>query len=888
MSSFTKWLIVWGLGAEEARIYFFELDELFQKKLASTGPQEADRWRRKEIRRAWLQIIQDRLRNGSPVQGGPRKIGTGSGGNHLLSGFKRDFTFGMRALRRRPTFAALSIGLLGLGIGAFSVTVSLVEGVLLRELPYPGTGELVKVWQTLPEWQGLEGRDEFWDKIGFSWEEFLTLREETEALRAVAAFRTRTMILTGNGFPERLDVGEATSGLFPLLGVRPHLGRLFLPGEEGPGSERLAVISNDLWASRFGSDPEVVGKTIQLDSEPFEVVGVLPPGFRLRSTFYDLLNQSMDAGDRAIWVPIHFEGVGLGAHELEGIGRLAEGSSIARLRSELETVLGKGRSPGQWGFRITHPRAEITDPYRSSLFLLMATSGALLLIACGSIAVLYLSEASARGQEIATRMALGAKRGTLLGQFLTESLLVGLLGALLGLAVAWGGLCLLGSLAPPVPRMEEVGLNLPVLLAAIVAGIGTSVLFGIAPVSLLGERSLRIGQGLRGRGISKGGGKIHKWVIGTELAFSVIVLVNGGLLTRSLIKLTQVDPGFDARGVATVQVPLPTSGDLDSERVLALYREILEEVSQLSGVEMAGAADGLPYPGLPTGDQFEIGEREGYITPRDHIVLPGYVETMGIPLLAGRSLVEADYGPFGLGVALVNETMAHLYWPDQSPIGEVIRQGPLVFEIVGIVGDVLESRLSAAPLPTVFRNGPRIPQAGMCVVARTRGDPTGLVQEMRRAVWRVAPHLPLDQETTLAALVNNSTISERYRSALVMIVASLAGLIASIGVFGVTAHTVSRRSREMGIRKALGGTDAKLIWEIVRSTSIPIGLGLGAGAVGALGASRMVEGLIFGIGAWDAPTFLAVTVLLSTLAWCAAAIPAARVSRVQPIEVIRE
>lgn len=888
MNAYMTRLLRWGLGRQEARAFILEFEELYQVKVGSEGPRAADRWRRRELRRACFHAIRDRLSQASARPRARRRAEERRGLALLLDGARRDLSFGLRILRRRPTFAALGIGLLGLGIGTFTVTFSLVEGVLLRDLPYEGKGELVKIWQTYPQWQGQEGRDEFWDKVGLNWEEVRTLREKTNTLRTVAAFRTGTMVLTGGGTPQRLDVGEASAGLFPLLGVRMQLGRAFLPGEEGPDAARLTVISYELWTSQFGHDPEILGRSVTLDGEPFEVVGVLPRGFRLRSSFYNLFNQTTDSGARALWVPIHLQGTGLGAHDMEGVGRLSPGSSVSDLQSELGALLAQGRGPDQLGFRVTHPRQEITAGYRPSLLLLMATSVLLLLIACASIAALFVSEATGRAREIATRIALGANGPAVLRQFLSESLVIGALGALLGLVLAWGGLVLLGRMAPPLPRMEEVGLNPSVVFAAVLAGAGTSVLFGLAPVSLRSRGSLRGGLGKGDRGSTGGGGKIQKWIIGAELAFTVVLLVDGGLLTRSLVKLTQVDPGFEADGVATVHVPFPTAGVREPGSSLSLYRALLERVRSIPGVETAGAVDGLPFPGIPTGDTFELVGREGFITPRDHIMLPGYLETLGIPLLAGRGLSEGDLGAEGIGAALINETMARLYWPDRSPLGARIRQGPLVFEIVGIVGDVPEARLSAAPLPTVYRCGPRVPPTGMSIVARAKGEPRELVGDMRRAIWSVDPDLPLTQETTVADLVTASTVAERYRSVLVMIVAVLAALIAATGVFAVTAHTLSRRNRELGIRKALGATGVELLRGVVGETMVPSALGIGVGLLGALASASIVERFVFGIEAWDALTFSAVAILLFGLSLLAGIAPALGVARIEPMTVIRD
>jgi putative ABC transport system permease protein len=524
--------------------------------------------------------------------------------------------------------------------------------------------------------------------------------------------------------------------------------------------------------------------------------------------------------------------------------------------------------------------------HRASLRLLLAAAGILLVIACANIAALLMSEAVGRTREMATRMALGAGRFRIARQLLTESVLLGVLGSVLGIALAVVGIPSLLSLAPPLPRLEEVGMNYGVLLFSVLAGVGAGVLFGLVPALFLQEDGLRLAQGMGGRG-SAGRGRYQRGLMAAELALTVVLLVTGGLLFRSLLNLARVDPGFDGTAVATVHVNVPASVARGSENRLAVYRQVVERIEAVPGVERAGGVDGLPFPGRVSGNTVWIEGREGSLTARNHQVLPGYLETMRIPLLAGRTLTEVDAGAGSPPVMVINEKMARQYWPTQSPLGARILYSNTSYEVVGIVGDIRERHLGEEPKDMFYRTGPGQPVA-LSIVARTAGDPGDLAPAMRQAIWAVNPEISLSQESTMTALVESSTGAERYRTLLVMVFGILATLLAAVGVFGITAHIVSKRTREMGIRMALGGQSGKLIRGVVFETMVPGALGIGAGFLGALAVSRLLTGYLFGIEPWDTPTLWGVVMLLGSLSVCAAILPARRVGRVDPMHVLRD
>ncbi|MFC1639531.1 ABC transporter permease [Gemmatimonadota bacterium] len=890
MNRFLRTLLRWSLGTLDSGILLSELDESYRRLVAVEGRTAANRWRRSELVRAVFLSSKPRLRAsvGSNRQNGsaaPQVVSLAA----VLSGVLNDVRFGFRTLRKRPLFTTIAVTTMGLGIGAATIVFSLVDGVLLADMPYERSGELVNIWQTFPGWRGDAITSEAWDKIGLTWTNYQTLRDNSQVLSEFAVHRNRTMVLTSLDTPERLVVGEASPGLFPLLGARPILGRGFLPGEEGPGTERLAVLSHALWSSRFGSDPAVVGSTIELDQEPFEVIGVLPRGFRVRSTIFNLMNSSIDTGERALWVPVRFDKLD-GSQDHEAVGRLVVGATLDQLRAELDALIREGRTPDRLGFRLTPIKDEVVGGHRSALRLLLAAAGILLVVACANIAALLSGEAVGRRREMATRAALGAGRFRIARQVLTESAILGVLGSLLGIGIAAAGIPSFLSLAPPLPRLEEVGLSNGVLLFSVLAGLGTGCVFGLVPAILLSEDSLRVTQDVGGRVCRAGRGQFQSGMIAAELALTLVLLVAGGLLVRSLLNLTRVDPGFDGSSVATVRVHLPETESNNHVGYGSAMRQILDRIQALPGVEMAGAVDKLPFPGRVSGSTIRIegrssGNGASFII-RNHAVIPGYVETMRIPVLAGRTITEADARVGAAPVMLINEQMARQYWSNESPLGARIRMDDAVYDVVGIVGNVRERHLAEAPKAMALISRSGAPNA-MCFVARTNGDPESLIPEMRQAVSAVDPDLSLSQMSTMTALIEGSTGSERYRTMLVLVIGILATVLAAVGVFGVTAHSVSKRTREMGIRMALGARGAKLIRGVLYETMLPGLVGIGAGVLGALAVSRLLASYLFGIEAWDRTTFWVVVVLLGSVSVVAALVPASRVVRVDPTHVLK-
>ncbi|MGW8267919.1 MAG: ABC transporter permease, partial [Longimicrobiales bacterium] len=610
MRGLVRWLLARRTGRAEADRFIEELDELHVRKREAKGIDAGDRWLRRELWLALWNALGPRLReNGVEKANGGGTPAPAAWIPSLL----RDVRFGLRTLRKRPLFASLVIGTLGLGIGASTTVFSLVDGILLKDMAYERPGELVTIWGTWPEWRDDPLLQEAWDKIGLSWDGYVELRDRNRSFAGVAGYRSGTLTLTGVGDPVRLETGEATATLFPLLGIRPFLGRTFLPGEAGPGAPHLAVLGYEFWQTRFGADSTVVGRSVTLNGEPFQVIGVLPRGVRIHSTLYNLFNSSIDAGERAVWVPANWSRrAGDGNRDLETLGRIRPGVSGEHALAEVTSILKNTGRHERTVFRLTPPREEVVAGYRSPLLLLLGASGLLLLIACGNAATLLLGEAIDRRGEISTRVALGASRRRIARQLLTESLILGLAGSLVGMLLTPLGVRAFLALGPSLPRLQDVEINQGVLLAAALTGLACALLFGFAPALLQKHHSIYALLQREGRGRLGGGGKGQTVLLGGELALTMILLVTAGLLSRSLSELTRVDPGFRAEGVATVRAEIPSAhfgSDREATRqgVALFRRQVLDKIRALPGVLQAGAIDGLPFPGRASGSKFLIG-----------------------------------------------------------------------------------------------------------------------------------------------------------------------------------------------------------------------------------------------------------------------------------------
>ncbi len=817
----------------------------------------------------------------------------------MMDGWTREIRHAVRGLLRQPGFTAVAVITLGLGIGANSAIFSVVNGVVLEPLPYPDSDEIVTVSTAFP----TLGFETFW----VSPPEFLELQERTRSLEVVGGYRGSQTSIGGGERPERVQGAVATAEIFQALGVDARLGRTIGPDDDVPGAEPVAVLSDDLWRRTFGGDPGVVGRGIDVDGVRTTVIGVMPPGF-------DLNDEGIE-----IWQPLGLDRAqpgGRGSHYLNLVGRLAEGVSVVGARRELtdlvagwqEATPGAGHVPNPE----THPMSmeplhdQVVGPVKAALYVLLGAVGFVLLIACANVANLLLARAEARQKEVAVRVAMGAGRGRLLRQFLTEGAVLGAVGGVVGLGLAWVGLEALRALGPgELPRLQEVDLDGTVL--AFTAGIAvfTGILFGLAPARYLtgGVMAGTLRDG--GQRSTAGGSRVRlrSLLVVSEVALALILTLGSGLLIRSFSELTAVDPGFEPEGLLTFQLFLPNAAYPEAADAPGFHERLQERLAALPGVTGVASMAGLPpqrdlnandteFEGLEQREEGPAHNVDYYQT-----VHGPYLETMGIEVVAGRDFSGADRADTR-PVALVNETLARVFYGDsRSAMGRLIRPccgGDDWFEIVGIVEDVKQGGLDA-PAGTelyviaeqtaqVFGFAPR----AMNVVLRTSGSPESLVPDVRRAVAELDPALPLAGVRTMDEVLAGARSRPRFLTTLLGVFATVALVLAAVGTYGVMSYAVAQRAREMGIRMALGAEAGTVRGLVLRRGLTVAVVGLVVGLMGAWWLTGLMESMLFGVAARDPVTFSAVPLLLLAVAVAASWIPAHRATRVNPVEVLRE
>jgi predicted permease len=803
----------------------------------------------------------------------------------------QDTRFGLRSLRRRPLFSVTAVLTLGLGIGSATTLFSVVEGVLLRPLPFHRSQELVTLTQTIPEWRSRESLAGRWDRVALSQPAFQRLTDAQSSFAGVAIYRLGARTLLDEGEPATLPVGLASSSLFAVLNTRPILGRTFLPEEDGPDATRVALVSQEIWRERFGSDPGILGRSVSLSGDDFTIVGVLPAGFEVRS-FVGMGSGSTFS--RGFWVPL-----GLDAEEFQedsnwyqGIARLKP--EVSRGRAEEETsalVQGEGSSY-RYGARVRGLTDEWTGAYRKPLTLLFAAAVVLLLISCGNVAALLLGETPGRQGEMMTRRALGAGGRRLARQLLTESLLLGVAGGALGAFISPFGTHLLLSFAPPIPRLEGVGINASVFLFSVSAGVLSSVGFGLAPILQMTGGRYSGGLGTGGRIVGTHKGFLHRVVVSGEVALTVLLLVGGGLLARSLYTLLDVDPGFRQEGLIEARVSVPSYLVPDPDQRRMVYADLVDAVRTLPGVQEVSGTRAVPLSGSLNSNGIEIvgrspvSEADRPVAQRRR-VYPGYFRAMGIPLLRGRDISEFDVRDTP-NVAVISQAMAERFWPGQDPIGARFVAHDTV-TVVGVVGDVLHESLKADPRPTFYlADAQQAIQVTMSLVAHASGDPEALLPQIRHAIRRVHPQAPVVRLATARSLISQTARDERFRVVLFLAFGLVAVLLAGAGVFGVTARGVESRKREMGIRLALGARSG----HVMRTTVLPGVLsgvtGLILGLVAALAASRLLASFLFGVETWDPATYALVALTMLGISLAATYVPSRRVQSMEPAAVLRE
>ncbi|HEY4596765.1 MAG TPA: ABC transporter permease [Thermoanaerobaculia bacterium] len=809
----------------------------------------------------------------------------------------QDLRYACRLLLRSPGFTLLAALTLALGIGANAAIFSVASSVLLRPLPYKDSGRLMIVYSQFPSM----GFDRFWvDPM-----EFTEYGRWNRSFESLGAYTTGEVNVSGRDEPVRAHAAYTTAGLLTALGVRPERGHYYTPPEDLPNVEKTVVLSDGLWRRAFGTDPAILGRRIRVDGTDRTVIGVMPAGFTI--------------GDQRVeaWVPLALDPAkpgNHGNHYLYLVGRLKPDVSLSQARQEMNGLLTRWKqeipnshtpTPDRHRLVIQPLLDDLVGSIRPKIQLLMGAVGLVLLIACVNVANLLLARAEARQKEIAIRTALGAARSRLLRQLLTESVVLALLGGALGLLLGWVGVkAIVAANLESIPRVDEIGLDGQSLLFTLGVSLLAGFLFGLAPAlhSRAGAFFAVLKEG--GQRTTAGSGRqwLRRGLVVAEVAFAAMLVIGGGLLIRSFWLLQKIDPGFDPKGVLSLEVSLPRATYGKPEQVLSFYQRLLDRLSHLAGVESAAAMSGLP-PSRPVDANdmaFESIPRtpDGPIQNADYwqFVTHDYFKTMGIRAIEGRTFGPTD-ARNTTGVVVINQAMAKLFWPTRSPVGDRIKapddKAPWL-TIVGVVADVKQGGLDHKTGTEVYFLADQAQEsvggvAGtMYVVMRTPRDPMSLAASARGEIRRLDPSLPVSSVEPMTRVVYESVAQPRFVAFLVLIFAVVALALAAIGTYGVLAYMVELRTREIGVRMALGAQAAQVLQMILSQGAWLVGSGLLLGVIGALALRRVLASVLFGVAPTDPAIFVTVLLVLSVVGLLACYLPAHRATRVDPLVALRQ
>jgi putative ABC transport system permease protein len=868
-------LIGWCVPPEISEPLLGDLDEMFQYEREQHGPTRARLWFWWETLRV---LLARRRIVGPPAPLSFRPTSGGSSMTQLLA----DLSHAIRLLRRRPGFATLAVLTLALGLGATTGVFSIVNGVLLKALPYPDPDRLVRIYETASPSQGGDLRSIAIPTLA-AW------RTGLRHFDGVALYGPASFDISGGDRPAQIAGATATRSLFTILGATPSLGRLFTDDEERPGGPLVVLLSHRLWRERFGGDPGIVGRSIRLNRQLFTVIGVMPPGFA-----YPV--------DALLWVSIgtDHEYDAVGARHMNAIGRIEPNQTLGSATADLLTVehqLARAdpKHYAERGILLIPLQERLVGGVKPALLILAGAVTLVLLITCVNVANLLLARAAARRREIALRLALGAARPRLVRQLLTEALvLFGLAGAL-GLGLAALIVRAVRSLGSDVlPRVAAVQLDAQVVLFALALAAATGLLSGLLPA--LQASSPAPSSALSEGGRSATGGprshRVRSTLIVVETALTAMLLVGAGLLVRSLHRLSAVDPGFATGHILTFELSLPDA-EQNPASVVSFFERVRDGIAAIPGVQGVGMASRLPLSGADHSNSFHLaGEPSGGAaehSAQDRAVSPGYFAGIGIHVVRGREFTATD-GAGAPPVIMINEAFARRYFPDRNPMGQRVRPTRaenVEREVVGVARDSRQFGLDAPAEPEFYIPHAQDPWPFLNVAVRTAGDPLRVLPLVQEAVWSLDRELPLASVRTMEQMTAEGAAQRRLATLVLSAFAAMAYLLAAIGLYGVISHAVTQRTTEIGVRIALGATGRNVARMVVGSGLRLVAVGALIGLAAAVPLSQALRGMLFGVTGTDPATYLAIAVLLPLVAVCASIVPAWRAMRIDPVAAMR-
>ena len=803
----------------------------------------------------------------------------------IMTALIQDVRYSLRMLARNPGFTAVAVLTLALGMGANTAIFSVVYAVLLRPLPYRSPDQLVQVWEA-----DLKSQT---SQMPPSYPDFLDWRTQNHVFESIAAYDWARFTLTGPKESAHVEGLVVSADLFSLLGVQPALGRLFLPEEDQPG-HHVVILSHDLWQQRFNADPGVVGQTVRITRMPFVVVGVMPASFEF----------PIQAQPTEVWVArgVYSETANRSSHYFGVIARLRPQVTLEQARAEMSTIAARlakeyPSSNKDLTVKLVPEHEQLVGGVRTAVLILFGAVVLVLLIACANVANLLLARATRRGGEIAVRAALGAGPRRIVRQLLTESLLLSGLSGALGLFLAWWGTSWLARLGPQdTPRLSEIGIDGHVLAFTLATIVVTGVVFGLAPAVRIARsklfESLKTGIGASGHGSRRH--RLRAALVVSEVALTLILLSGAGLLINSLYRLASVNPGFNPRGVLTFAVDL-SDMEYTPAQAVTRWNELLERIRHAPGVVNAAVDTSIPLSGIEVmyvGFQIEGQTTSDWNTAAFSIVSPDFFRTLSIPILAGRDFTLADDSK-APPVVIISESLARRSFPGQSALGKRIKSGynarneTPMRQVIGVVADIRRDSLADTPPPAFYLPVSQLPEGSMRFLMRSANPPSGSVDSIRSAVWSVNRSLPVYDIKTLDQYLGLALAQQRFNALLLGLFAGLAVVLSAVGLYGVVSYSVGQRMHEFGLRMALGAEGVDVLRMALGEGLILVLIGLGLGLAGALGLTRFLSSLLYGVKSTDPVTFAIVSAVLAGVTLFACYIPARRAAKVHPMQALR-